>query len=181
MPTQSPKMSLETPAVELSAVQSTEFLKLRLATELAPQSWKSGLVRFKYQLVSGRTWNDSISASNLPSRLRRLLESVSNCPDPIQTLTELLNARRNHRALARSLSPLLYPVLIVLGTFVLTTITAWLGWQMSRDVEWQDWWTGRKYDTIPMLFQSQIFRAATVAAISVWLLLIAAIVQLLAP
>jgi len=165
-----------------SAEQSVEQLKLQLASELAPARWRLPLNRFSKRLDSGLGWAESIKLARLPKSLKHLLHSVSCCPDPVQTLSDLLRSKRGSRTVAKSLVPLVYPISVLVATFLLTSLVAWIGWSQLKNVEWVDWTRGsRVIDAIPRLFQSQLARSSAAAAIAGWLLLVVLIVMGLAP
>lgn len=165
-----------------SPEQAVEQLKLQLASELAPARWRLPLTRFSKRLGSGQVWSESIDQARLPKVLKNWLHAVSFCPDPVQTLSDLLRSKRSSKTVAKSLIPLIYPVSILVATFLLTSLVAWIGWSQLKNVEWYDWTRGnRVIDVIPRFFQSQLARSIAVAAMVGWLLLVGLIVICMAP
>jgi type II secretory pathway component PulF len=165
-----------------SPEQAVEQLKLQLASELAPARWRLPLTRFSKRLGSGQVWTESIDQARLPKVLKNWLHAVSFCPDPVQTLSDLLRSKRSSKTVAQSLIPLIYPVSILVATFLLTSLLAWIGWSQLKNVEWYDWTRGNRIiDVIPHSFQSQLVRSIAAALMVGWLLLVGLIIICMAP
>ena len=169
-------------ATHQSPEQAVEQLKLQLASELAPARWRLPLTRFSKRLGSGQVWTESIDQARLPKVLKNWLHAVSFCPDPVQTLSDLLRSKRSSKTVAKILIPLIYPVSILVATFLLTSLVAWIGWSQLKNVEWYDWTRGNRIiDVIPRSFQSQLVRSIAAAAMVGWLLLVGLIIICMAP
>ena len=162
-----------------SPTRAVDSLKLSLATELAPHRWKKSLVRFAELLQSGNTWVDAATKSKPSRSLKNLLVSVSLCPDPVETLWEILRAKRGHKTMAEATQPLIYPALLLVATFIVTSGLAWIGTMATINVDWMDWRTGRTDDLISRLFLSQWSRSVTTASLAGWLILVALILYFL--
>ena len=115
-----------------------DSLKLQLAAELAPTRWKKPLTRFSKLIHAGNIWTDSVNRAKPARDLKNLLVAVSYCPDPIESLCELLRAKRNNKTFAQSLHPLLYPALLLVATFLVTSGMAWIGATITTGFEWID-------------------------------------------
>ena len=156
-----------------------DSLRLQLAAELAPARWKKSLTRFSKLIRAGAIWADSVSQAKPARDLKNLLLAVSNCPAPIETLCELLRAKRNNKTFLQALQPLLYPALLLLATFLVTSGMAWIGSTITMGLEWYDWRRGRADNLISRLFQSQWIRAVATAYLVGWLVLVALILRFL--
>ena len=156
-----------------------DSLKLQLAAELAPTRWKNALTRFSKFIHDGNIWIDSVNGAKPSRDLKNLLLAVSYCPDPIVSLCEFLRAKRSHKTFAQTLQPLIYPALLLVATFVVTSGMAWIGATITAGFEWIDWRTGRTDNLISQLFQSQWIRAVATAALTLWLVLVAFILHFL--
>jgi type II secretory pathway component PulF len=164
-----------------SPAQSIESLKLDLVRDLAPKHWQKSLVRFGDHLAAGKDWETAIHQAAPKSGLASLLRAAVLCPDPFQTLAELLQSRRQYRSVYGSLLPLCYPIAIVVVTFVLTSILAWTAYYLVGEEIFMDWWTGQSLDQIPKLFLTQWHRSVLVGSIAAWFALVAMILAVLAP
>ena len=156
-----------------------DSLKLQLAAELAPTRWKYALTRFSKLIHAGNLWIDSVNGAKPSRDLKNLLLAVSYCPDPIESLCELLRAKRSNKTFAQALQPLIYPALLLVATFLVTSGMAWIGATITAGFEWRDWRTGRTDNLISRLFQSQWIRAVATASLALWLVLVAFILHFL--
>ena len=162
-----------------SATREIESLKLDLAVELAPNRWQRPLRRFSKLILSGKTWDDAVHNATSSRQLRGMLRAVRLCPDPTETLCELLRARRSNTTVSQAVKPLVYPAMLVIATFIITTGMSWVGVWSTQGLEWMDWRSGRKEDLIGRLFVSQWLRSVGTVYLVGWFTLVAAIVLLL--
>ena len=162
-----------------SPKREIDSLKLQLAAELAPTRWKKPLTRFSKWIHLGNIWTDSIDHAKPAHDLKNLLVAVSDCPDPIESLCELLRAKRKNKTFSQALYPLLYPALLLVATFLVTSGMAWIGATITTGFEWIDWRTGRTDNLISRLFQSQWIRAVATASLALWLVFVAIILHFL--
>ena len=153
-----------------------DALKLQLALELAPTRWRHALSRFSIQIRDGKVWNDAVVSARAPRALKHLLLAVAHCPDPPETLCHWLRAKRGNKTLTQAFQPLLYPTLLLLATFLVTSGMAWIGSTLMAGHEWIDWRTGRTDNLIARLFYSQWSRSLGAAALVGWLVLVGFIV-----
>ena len=154
-------------------------LKLQLAAELAPAQWARPLTRFSNQLNEGKLWPDAVALAKAPRALKHLLLAVSYCPDPLETLCQWLRLNRNNKTLLQALRPLLYPCLLLLGTFLVTSAMAWVGAVLTAGSEWIDWSTGRTDNLFARLFSSHWTRSLGAMSLMGWLILVGLIVYFL--
>lgn len=165
------------PAV--SATREIESLKLDLAVELAPHSWHRQLRRFAKHILSGKAWDDAVQNAISSRQLQGMLKAIRLCPDPIETLCELLRAKRSRTTFSHAVKPLIYPAMLLIATFIITSGMSWVGVWSTRGLEWIDWRSGRKEDLISRLFLSQWLRSVGTVSLVGWLTFVAAIVLLL--
>ncbi len=163
----------------ISATREIESLKLDLAVELAPKSWQRPLRRFSKLILSGKSWDDAVHNATSSRQLQGMLRAVRFCPDPIETLCELLKAKRSGATISQAVKPLAYPAMLVIATFVITSGMSWVGVWSTNGLEWMDWRNGRKEDLISRLFLSQWLRSIGTVSLVGWFTLVAAIVLLL--
>ncbi|MCY2983324.1 MAG: hypothetical protein NTY15_06750 [Planctomycetota bacterium] len=163
----------------ISATREIESLKLDLAAELAPNSWHRQLRRFSKLILSGKAWDDAVQNATSSRQLQGMLRAVRLCPDPIETLCELLRAKRRSTTVSQAVKPLSYPAMLLIATFVITSGMSWVGVWSTRGLEWIDWRSGRKEDLISRLFLSQWLRSIGMVSLVGWFTLVAAIILLL--
>ena len=143
----------------ISATREIESLKLDLAVELSPSSWQRPLKRFSQLILSGKAWEDAVHNATSSRQLQGMLRAARFCPDPTETLCELLRAKRSSTTVSQAVKPLVYPAMLVIATFVITTGMSWVGVWSTQGLEWMDWRSGRKEDLIGRLFLSQWLRS----------------------
>ena len=172
----------DAPSIQkLSPDQSIEQLKLQLAIELAPRRWRTTFLAFAKQISAGLGINEAIANSRPPRPLANLLRAVSDCPDPFATLTELLAATRKRTTLSQAFTPLVYPLIVVALTFLMTSLLAWIGQYAVSGTEWVNWATNEKNDFIRQLFHAQWSRSVAAGTLLVWSLIVVGVVLCLAP
>jgi type II secretory pathway component PulF len=112
----------------LSPAITLDVLKLRIAVQLAPKRWRSGLERVIVDLEAGRSWEEVVARSGRSSAsLQALLAAALEAGHPAEiTLSVLQRGAGMKHSWQQMITALMYPTIIIIFAQIVGSITGML-------------------------------------------------------